>query len=133
MNRVIISGRMTSDPELRYLASGTGVAHFTVATNERRDESAPLPMERQDYVPVIVWDRLGTVCGEVLSKGTQILIEGRLQTRQWDDDRGNRHWKTEVVATTVEVLSSAARRRQFDKALETEAVKSRAPLHRSSR
>jgi single-strand DNA-binding protein len=126
MNRVIISGRMTSDPELRYLASGTGVAHFTVATNERRDESAPVPMERQEHVPVIVWDRLGIICGEVLSKGTQVLIEGRLQTRQWDDDRGNRHWKTEVVATTVEVLSSAARRREFDQALAAEATEGRA-------
>jgi single-strand DNA-binding protein len=121
MNRVIVSGRMTNDPELRYLASGAGVAQFIVATNERRDESAPLPIERQEHVPVIAWDRLGTICGEILSKGTRVLIEGRLQTRQWDDDRGSRHWKTEVVATSVEVLSSAATRREFDKELVTEA------------
>lgn len=103
------------------MASGTGVAQFIVATSERRDESALWPVERQEYVPVVVWDRLGIICGEVLSKGTQVLIEGRLQTRQWDDDRGNRHWKTEVVAVSVEVLSSNARRREFDKALATEA------------
>jgi single-strand DNA-binding protein len=121
MNRVIVSGRITNGPELRYLASGTGVATFTVATNERRDESAPLPIERQEHVPVIAWDRLGIVCGEVLAKGTMVLIEGRLQTRQWDDDRGSRHWKTEVVATSVEVLSSNARQREFDKALGMEA------------
>ena len=124
MNRVILSGRMTNDPELRYLASGTGVAQFIVATSERRNESAQLPIERQEHVPIVVWDRLGIICGEVLSKGTQVLIEGRLQTRQWDDDRGTRHWKTEVVATSVEVLS--ARRREFDKALETEAPEGRA-------
>jgi single-strand DNA-binding protein len=121
MNRVIVSGRITNDPELRYLASGTGIATFIVATNERRDESAPLPIERQEHVPVVAWDRLGIICGEVLSKGTQVLIEGRLQTRQWDDDRGSRHWKTEIVATSVEVLSSAATRREFDQALGTEA------------
>ena len=121
MNRVVISGRMTNDPELRYVASGAGVAQFVVATSEHRDESAQLPIERQEHVPVVAWDRLGVACGETLTKGTQILIEGRLQTRQWDDDRGSRHWKTEVVATSVEVLSSPARRRQFDKALAHEA------------
>ena len=126
MNRVIVSGRITNGPELRYLASGAGVATFLVATHERRDESAQLPIERQEFVPVVAWDHLGITCGEVLAKGTQVLIEGRLQTRQWDDDRGSRHWKTEVVATSVEVLSSPARRRQFDKALETEAAKGRA-------
>jgi single-strand DNA-binding protein len=124
MNRVIVSGRMTNDPELRYLASGTGVATFIVATNERRDESAPLPIERQEHVPVIAWDRLGIICGEVLSKGTQVAIEGKLRTRQWDDDRGSRHWKTEVVADSVEVLSSPAKRRDFDKALATETARS---------
>ena len=68
MNRVIVSGRITTGPELRYLASGTGVATFVVATSECRDESAPLPMERHEHVPVVVWDRLGIICGEVLSK-----------------------------------------------------------------
>lgn len=126
MNRVIVSGRVTNDPELRYLASGTGVAQFIVATSERRGQSALLPIERQEYVPVVVWDRLGIICGEVLSKGTQVLIEGRLQTRQWDDDRGSRHWKTEVVATSVEVLSSTTKRREFDKALASEAPEGRA-------
>ena len=126
MNRVIVSGRITNGPELRYLASGAGVATFIVATNERRDESAPLPIEHQEHVPVVAWDRLGIVCGEVLDKGTQVLVEGRLQTRQWDDDRGSRHWKTEVVATSVEVLSSPAKRREFDKALATEAPEGRA-------
>jgi single-strand DNA-binding protein len=126
MNRVTVSGRITNGPELRYLASGTGVATFIVATNERRDESDPLPIERQEHIPVVVWDRLGIVCGEVLGKGTQVLVEGRLQTRQWDDDRGSRHWKTEVVATSVEVLSSPARRREFDKALAAEAPEGRA-------
>ena len=120
MNRVIVSGRITNGPELRYLASGTGVATFIVATNERRDGPAQLSIERREYVPVVVWDRLGIICGEVLSKGTQVLIEGRLQTRQWDDDRGNRHFKTEVVAIYVEVLSSPAKPREFDKALALE-------------
>jgi single-strand DNA-binding protein len=124
MNRVIVSGRMISDPELRYLASGTGAATFMVATNERRDESAPLPIERQEHIPVVAWDRLGITCGVILAKGTQVLIEGRLQTRQWDDDRGGRHWKTEVVADSVEVLSSPSKRREFDKALATETDRS---------
>ena len=67
----------------------------------------------------MVWDRLAQVCGQYLGKGQQVAIEGRLQTRQWDDDRGTRHWKTEVVATSVEMLSG---RRKRDYEAETVAA-----------
>jgi len=59
---------------------------------------------------VVAWDRLAQVCGQYLGKGQQVAIEGRLQTRQWDDDHGRRHWKTEVVATSVEMLSGRRKR-----------------------
>jgi single-strand DNA-binding protein len=62
---------------------------------------------------VVVWDRLAQVCGQYLGKGQQVAVEGRLQTRQWDDDRGARHWKTEVVATSVEMLSGR-RKKDYD-------------------
>ncbi|MGZ6315180.1 MAG: single-stranded DNA-binding protein, partial [Candidatus Limnocylindrales bacterium] len=106
MNKVLLTGRLTRDPELRSLASGSSVATFAVATNEFRGNGK----EHAEYHNVVVWDRLAQVCGQYLGKGQQVAIEGRLQTRQWDDDRGTRHWKTEVVASTVEMLSGRRKR-----------------------
>ena len=106
MNKVLLTGRLTRDPELRSLASGSSVATFAVATNEYRGNGK----ERAEYHNVVVWDRLAAVCGQYLGKGHQVAIEGRLQTRQWDDDRGARHWKTEVVAISVEMLSGRRKR-----------------------
>jgi single stranded DNA-binding protein len=106
VNKVLLTGRLTRDPELRSLASGSSVATFAVATNEFRGNGK----ERAEYHNVVVWDRLAQVCGQYLGKGQQVAIEGRLQTRQWDDDRGTRHWKTEVVATSVEMLSGRRKR-----------------------
>ncbi len=117
MNRVLLTGRLTRDPELRSLASGSSVATFAVATNEYRANGK----ERAEYHNVVVWDRLAQVCGQYLGKGQQVAIEGRLQTRQWDDDRGTRHWKTEVVATSVEMLSGRRKRDYEADALASQA------------
>jgi single-strand DNA-binding protein len=106
MNKVLLTGRLTRDPELRSLASGSSVATFAVATNEFRGNGK----ERAEYHNVVVWDRLAQVCGQYLGKGQQVAVEGRFQTRQWDDDRGTRHWKTEVVASSVEMLSGRRKR-----------------------
>jgi single-strand DNA-binding protein len=106
VNKVLLTGRLTRDPELRSLASGSSVATFAVATNEFRGNGK----EKAEYHNIVVWDRLAQVCGQYLGKGQQVAIEGRLQTRQWDDDRGTRHWKTEVVAISVEMLSGRRKR-----------------------
>jgi single-strand DNA-binding protein len=101
VNKVVLTGRLTRDPEMRSLASGKNVTTFTVATNEFIGHGK----ERAEYHPVVTWDRLAEIAGTYLGKGQQVAIEGRLQTRSWDDDRGQRHWKTEVVASHVEMLS----------------------------
>ncbi len=106
MNRVMLVGRLTRDPELRSLPSGKPLASFAVATNEFRAGGN----ERTEYHNVIAWDRLAEVCGQFLSKGQLVDIEGRLQTRQWDDDAGMRHWKTEVVASALEMLSGRGKK-----------------------
>jgi single-strand DNA-binding protein len=123
VNRVLLTGRLTRDPELRSLASGASVATFAVATNEYRSNGK----ERAEYHNVVVWDRLAQVCGQYLGKGQQVAIEGRLQTRQWDDDRGARHWKTEVVATSVEMLSGRRKRDYEADALASQAQASDSP------
>ena len=113
MNRVLITGRLTRDPELRTLASGKTVTQFSVATNDYRAGE-----ERSEYHAVVTWDRLAEICGQYLGKGQMVAVDGRLQTRQWEDDKKVRHWKTEIVAARVEMLSG---RRKKDYAAEAAA------------
>src|SRR5947207_11094396 len=109
VNKVLLTGRLTRDPELRSLASGNTVTQFGVATNEYRTNG----QEKSEFHNVVTWDRLAEICGQYLSKGQQVALEGRLQTRSWDDDRGLRHWKTEVVADRVEMLGGR-RKKDYD-------------------
>jgi single-strand DNA-binding protein len=101
VNKVVLTGRLTRDPEMRSLASGKNVTTFTVASNEFLGGGR----EKAEYSNIVTWDRLAEIAGTYLGKGQQVAIEGRLQTRSWDDERGQRHWKTEVVASHVEMLS----------------------------
>jgi single-strand DNA-binding protein len=101
MNKVLLTGRLTRDPEMRGLASGKNVTTFTVASNEFIGHGK----EKAEYHAVVTWERLAEIAGRYLGKGQQVAIEGRLQTRSWDDERGIRHWKTEIVASHVEMLS----------------------------
>ncbi len=101
MNKVLLTGRLTRDPELRALASGKSVTTFNVATNEYAGGGK----EKAEFHTIVTWDKLAQVCGQYLGKGQQVAIEGRIQTRNWDDDAGKRHWKTEIVANHVEMLS----------------------------
>ena len=114
MNKVMLAGRLTRDPEMRALASGKHVTQFSVATTEYAGNGK----ERPEYHNIVTWDRLAEICGRYLGKGQQVAIEGRVQTRTWDDERGNRHWKTEIVASTVEMLSG---RKKKDYAAESSA------------
>jgi single-strand DNA-binding protein len=101
VNKVLLAGRLTRDPEMRALASGKHVTQFSVATTEYAGNGK----ERPEYHNIVTWDRLAEICGRYLGKGQQVAIEGRIQTRTWDDEKGLRHWKTEVVAQSVEMLS----------------------------
>jgi len=86
VNRVLLTGRLTRDPEMRALASGKHVTTFAVATNEYVGGGR----EKAEYHSVITWDRLADICAQYLGKGSMVAVEGRLQTRQWDDDAGKR-------------------------------------------
>ena len=117
MNKVMLVGRLTRDPELRTLPSGKPLATFVIATNEYRASGG----ERTEYHNVIAWDRLAEICGQFLSKGQLVDIEGRIQTRQWGDDAGLRHWKTEVVANSLEMLSGRGKK-EYAKEIQTVAA-----------
>jgi single-strand DNA-binding protein len=114
VNKVLLTGRLTRDPEMRALASGKSVTQFSVATNEYAGHGK----ERAEYHNIVTWDKLAEICARYLGKGQQVAIEGRIQTRSWDDERGARHWKTEVVASSVEMMSG---RRKKDYAAESAA------------
>jgi single-strand DNA-binding protein len=118
MNRVLLTGRLTRDPEMRALASGKHVTTMSVATNEYIGNGR----EKAEYHAVITWDRLADICAQYLGKGSMVAIEGRLQTRQWDDEAGKRHWRTEVVASSVEMLSGRKKKDYAADALAAQAT-----------
>ena len=97
MNKVILMGRLTRDPEIRYTqTSNTVVASFSLAVNRRFAKQGE---ERQaDFINIVAWSKLGEFCGKYFKKGQQVGVVGRIQTRTWDDDQGQKHYVTEVVA-----------------------------------
>ena len=97
MNKVILMGRLTRDPEVRYTqTNNTLVASFSLAVNRRFVRQGE---ERQaDFINIVAWSKLGEFCSKYFKKGQQVAVTGRLQTRTWDDDQGQKHYITEVVA-----------------------------------
>ena len=114
MNKVMLIGRLTKEPEMRKLASGKTVTTFTVATHDYRSAAG----EKSEFHSVVTWDGLAEICAQFLGKGALVSIEGRIQTRQWEDENKLRHWKTEIVANALEMLSG---RRKKDYASEASA------------
>lgn len=110
VNKVIILGRLGSDPELRQTTSGHSVARFNVATNEYWKSKTGEQNEKTEWHRVIAWGRLGEVCHQHLMKGKQVYIEGRLQTRSWEDSQNVKKYSTEVIASTVQFLGAANER-----------------------
>lgn len=100
MNKVITVGRLTRDPEVRYTQTGKAVASFSVAVDTGFGEN-----KRTDFIPVVVWDKLAEVCGNNLTKGRRVLVEGRLQIRDYEKD-GQKRRAAEVVAQNIEFLDS---------------------------
>jgi len=108
VNKVIIVGNLGADPEMKYTQNNTPVTTFRVATTDRwRDKGSGEMQERTEWHRVVAWGRLGEICGQYLRKGKQVYIEGRLQTRSWDDAEGQKRYMTEVVAQTMQMLGRA--------------------------
>ena len=107
MNRVILVGNLGADPELRYTQGGTAVGNFRMATNERRKKADSDEWENHaEWHRVVVWGKQAENAEKFLKKGSKVGIEGRIQTREWEDNDGNKRYTTEVVAQNVEFLSS---------------------------
>lgn len=110
VNKVILVGNLGGEPEVRYTPSGTAVANFRIATTEEwKDRNTGEKQQRTEWHKIVAFGRLGEICGEYLHKGKQVYIEGRLQTRSWEDQDGNRRWTTEVIALSMQMLGRAGK------------------------
>ena len=106
VNKVILIGNVGADPELRYTAGGTAVSNFNIATNENWTDSSGERQERTEWHRIVVWGRLAEICNQYLRKGSKVFIEGRLQTRSWEAQDGQKRYTTEVVARDMQMLDS---------------------------
>ena len=107
INKAIIVGNLGRDPEVRYTANGNAIANITVATTESwKDKQSGERQEKTEWHRVVFFGRLAEIAGEYLKKGSQVYIEGRLQTRKWEDKSGQERYTTEIVASEMQMLGS---------------------------
>lgn len=99
MNRVILCGRLTRDPDVKYTQSGKCFARFTLAVNDRFSKE-----KKADFIPIVVWNKTAEIAGNYLVRGSQTLIAGSLKTRDYTDKQGDKHYVTEVLADQLELL-----------------------------
>jgi single-strand DNA-binding protein len=104
VNKVILIGNLGRDPDLRYTQAGTAVCNMRLATNESYQNQDGETVQRTEWHTVVAWDRLAEICDEYLQKGSQVYFEGKLQTREWEDENGNTRYSTEVKARDVTFL-----------------------------
>jgi single-strand DNA-binding protein len=108
VNKVILIGRLGKDPELKYTSGGTPFCRFSLATDDSwNDKASGERQERTEWHNIVAWDRLAEICNQYLTKGKLVYIEGSLQTREWDDQEGNKRKTTEIRARDMVMLSSA--------------------------
>ena len=106
VNKVILVGRLGKDPEVKYTQTGVPVARFTLATDESWKDQSGEKQQRTEWHNIVAWRKLAEICGQYLNKGKLVYIEGRLQTRSWEDKEGNKRYTTEVQADNMVMLSA---------------------------
>ena len=106
VNKVILVGNLGRDPEVRYIKDGTPVANLRLATSETWNDQNGQRQERTEWHRIVAWGKLAEIAKEYMSKGRQIYVEGKLQTRSWDDREGNKRYTTEVKADQIIMLGS---------------------------
>jgi len=109
VNKVILVGNLGADPDMRYTPSGQGVCELRVATSESWNDKNGQRQERTEWHRVVVWGKRAEVCSKYLAKGRQVYVEGRIQTRTYDDKDGNKRYITEIIASDVQFLSGGSR------------------------
>jgi single-strand DNA-binding protein len=104
VNKVILIGNLGKDPEIRTTPQGTTLARFSVATTTAWKDASGAKQERTEWHDIVAWEKLAQICGEYLVKGKQVYVEGSLQTRSWEDQNGQKRYKTEIKASNVVML-----------------------------
>jgi single-strand DNA-binding protein len=107
VNKVILVGNLGADPDVRYSSTGSAVVNFRIATSENWTNKEGGKETRTEWHRIVAFGKLAEICAEYLNKGKQVYIEGRLQSRSWEDKEGNKKWTTEIVANNVVMLGSA--------------------------
>jgi single-strand DNA-binding protein len=105
INKAILIGNLGADPEIRYTQAGKQVATFRIATTERWKGQDGQMQESTEWHRIVAWERLAEICGEYLNKGSRVYIEGKIQTRKWQDQDGNDKYTTEIIAREMKMLS----------------------------
>lgn len=106
INKVILIGRLGKDPEVKYTNNGAPVAKFTLATDEVFKDRAGEQQKHTEWHNIVAWNRLAEICGEYLTKGKQVYIEGNIRSRQWEDQSGNKRTSYEIIAREMKMLGS---------------------------
>lgn len=106
LNKCTIIGNLGADPEMRYTANGSAVTNFNVATSRSYTNAESERVEETEWFSVVTWNRLAETCAQYLEKGRQVYVEGRMQTRSWDGQDGQKRYKTELIAETVKFLGN---------------------------
>ena len=108
INKVILVGNLGRDPEMKYTASGAAIANITVATSESwNDKQTGEKQEKTEWHRVVMFGKLAEICSQYLNKGSQVYIEGKLQTKKWQDKSGNDRYTTEIVSNVMQMLGGA--------------------------
>ncbi len=116
LNKAMIIGNLTRDPETRTTPQGTNVTSFTVATNFVWNDANGNRQERVEYHNIVAWRKLGEICAQYLTKGSKVYLEGRLQTRSWEDQQGNKKYRTEIIAENMIMLDRPGNNQNYSAA-----------------
>jgi single-strand DNA-binding protein len=127
VNRVILVGRLGRDPETRYTSSGQAVCNFSIATDETYKDRAGERQKRTEWHRIVLWAKLAEIAQQYLRKGSLVYIEGRIQSRQWDDKEGNKRTSFEIVGTTMRMLGGRGEAAPAPAGAEAEAGGAEAP------
>jgi single-strand DNA-binding protein len=124
VNKAMLIGRLGKDPEVRYTPDGTMVTNFNLATDEQWKDKNGEKVQKTEWHRIVTFGKLAEICGNYLVKGKLIFVEGRIQTRSWEDKEGVKRFTTEIVASNMQMLDSKAQSKADDSSLETSSVSS---------
>ena len=117
LNKVILIGRLGADPEIRYMQDGTMVTNFRLATDEAYKSKSGEKVQKTEWHKIVTFRKLAEICGNYLTKGKLVYIEGKIQTRAWEDKEGVKRYTTEIVASNMQMLDSKGQGREQDSGL----------------